>query len=124
MANVYHPDRLKFVSACTTVSGTVRSVHEEPDGDVHFDLQLDTAYTHLLAPANYSGQHGWLVDEIVPADEPGCTPGQPPRPSTGSYDYGICTGADEAPPSTGTHVLAPATEISVAEGKSDASRSA
>ena len=24
-----------------------------------------------------SQQHGWLVIEIVPADEPGCVPGQP-----------------------------------------------
>ena len=104
LADVYHPERLHVVSACMTVAGTVRSVHAEPDGDVHFDLQVDPPYTNLLTPASYSGQHGWLVDEIVPADEPGCTPGTPPRPPTGTYDYGICSGADESAPARGGHV--------------------
>ena len=104
LINVYHPDRLKVVSPCTTVTGVVRSVRTEPDGDTHFDLQLDPAYTHLLTPASYSLQHDWLVAEIVPADEPGCTPGTPPRPPTGTYDYGVCTGADESPPALGSRV--------------------
>jgi len=104
LADVYHPDRLRVIETCTTVSGAVRSVYDEPDGDVHFDLQLDPAYTHLLTPASYSLQHGRLVAEIVPADEPGCTRGRPPRPATGSYDYGVCTGADESPPAIGSHV--------------------
>ena len=104
LANVYHPDRLKVLSPCTTVTGVVRSVRTEADGDVHFDLQLDSAYTHLLTPASYDAQHGWLVAEIVPADEPGCTPGRPPRPPAGTYDYGICTGADESPPAPGSPI--------------------
>jgi hypothetical protein len=87
-----------------TVSGTVESIHSEDDGDVHFDLSLDAQYANLLTAANTTYQHGWLVVEIVPADEPGCTPGQPPRPATGTYDYGICTGADETPPAIGSHV--------------------
>src|SRR5579884_2961622 len=53
LADVYHPDRLRVIETCTTVSGAVRSVYDEPDGDVHFDLQLDPAYTHLLTPASY-----------------------------------------------------------------------
>jgi hypothetical protein len=104
LANVYHPNRLKVVSPCTTVSGTVESVRAEEDGDIHFDLALDPQYASMLTAANSAGQHGWLVVEIVPADEPGCTPGSPPRPATGSYDYGICSGADERPPSLGSHV--------------------
>ncbi|HET6964841.1 MAG TPA: hypothetical protein VFH58_08710 [Acidimicrobiales bacterium] len=104
LANVYHPNRLTVVNACMTVSGTVESVRSESDGDTHFDLALDPQFSSLLRPANSSGQHGWLVAEIVPADEPGCIPGQPPRPATGTYDYGICTGADETVPAVGTHV--------------------
>ena len=104
LANVYHPNRLHVVQACTRVSGTVKTVRAEDDGDVHFDLALDPAYTNLLTSENYSAQHGWLVVEIVPADEPGCTPGQPPKPATGTYDYGICTGADESTPAVGSHV--------------------
>lgn len=104
LANVYHPNRLAVVSACMTVSGTVESVHSEADGDTHFDVALDPSEAGLLKPANYSGQHGWLVAEIVPADELGCTPGQPPRPATGTYNYGICSGADETAPAVGIHV--------------------
>lgn len=104
LANVYHPNRLTVVNACMTVSGTVESVRSESDGDTHFDLALDPQFSSLLRPANSSGQHGWLVAEIVPADKPGCTAGQPPRPATGSYDYGICTGADETSPAVGSHV--------------------
>jgi len=104
LANVYHPNRLQVVQSCTTVSGTVESVRHEDDGDIHFDLALDTPYAHLLTAANTTYQHGWLVVEIVPADEPGCTPGSPPKPASGSYNYGICTGADESAPAIGAHV--------------------
>jgi hypothetical protein len=92
------------VKPCMTVSGTVRTVQAEDDGDTHFDLALDAPYLSLLRPANYSGQHGWLVAEIVPADKPGCIPGLPPRPAMGTYDYGTCTGAKEIAPPVGTHV--------------------
>jgi hypothetical protein len=103
LANVYHPNRLTVLNPCMTVSGTVASVTPENDGDTHFDLALDPQYKGLLRPANYAAQHGRLVVEIVPADKPGCTPGQPPRPATGSYNYGICTGADETSPALGSH---------------------
>jgi hypothetical protein len=101
---VYHEDRLSVIKPCMTVSGTVMSVTQEDDGDTHFDLALDPPYTSMLTPANNSAQHGWLVVEIVPADKPGCTPGTPPRPASGTYNYGICTGANQVDPSLGTHV--------------------
>ncbi|MHB8438588.1 MAG: hypothetical protein ACYDD4_05425 [Acidimicrobiales bacterium] len=49
------------------------------------------------------------MTEIVPADQPGCTPGQPPLlPPTAytssSYSYGICTGADIATPPVGAQI--------------------
>lgn len=104
LADVYHPNRLTVVKPCMTVSGTVESVRSEQDGDTHFDLALDRQFSDLLKAANFADQHGWLVAEVVPADEPGCTPGQPPRPASGTYDYGICTGADETTPTPGAHV--------------------
>ncbi|HET6873587.1 MAG TPA: hypothetical protein VFH70_02350 [Acidimicrobiales bacterium] len=104
VANVYHPNRLSVVKTCITVSGTVESVRSESDGDTHFDLEPDPSFSNLLKSANYAHQHGWLVAEIVPADEPGCTPGRPPRPASGTYDYGTCTGADEIAPMVGQHV--------------------
>jgi hypothetical protein len=59
---------------------------------------------HLLNDKNVGALGGLLVVEIVPADEPGCTAGQPPKPAHGSYDYGVCTGANIAPPAIGAHV--------------------
>lgn len=104
LANVYHPDRLVVRKACMTVTGTVAYVASEDDGDVHVDLALPPSEAGLLDQANYAHQDGQLVTEIVPADQPGCTPEQPPRPSNGSYDYGLCTGADLATPALGATV--------------------
>jgi hypothetical protein len=105
LANVYHPDRLGVVDGCATVSGTVMSITPEEDGDIHFDLALDPPYARLLTAANLTYQHGWLVAEIVPADQPGCIPGQPPKAANASYDFGICSGTDEQTPAIGTHVF-------------------
>jgi hypothetical protein len=80
-----------------TVSGKVTEVRPEEDGDSHVYLALD-------GPPSTSLKLSSLLLEIVPADKPGCTPGKPPRPPSGSYDYGICTGANEADPAVGSHV--------------------
>lgn len=104
LANVYHPDRLKLVAACKTVDGIIETIRHEADGDYHFDLKLDAPYAGLINSGNVRDQHGWLVAEIVPADEPGCLPGQPPKPVSGTYNYGYCTGADITTPPIGTHV--------------------
>jgi hypothetical protein len=104
-ANVYHPDRLVVVSPCVTVSGVVDDVRHESDGDYHLNIGLDPAFAGMVNDRNVSGEDGALVAEIVPADQPGCTPGQPPKPATGTYDYGTCTGANELPPPVATHVV-------------------
>lgn len=104
LANVYHEDRLKVQNRCITVTGTVAYVAHEDDGDIHVDLSLPPSEAHLLNNANVADQSGQLVTEIVPADEPGCTPGRPPRPPHGSYKYGICTGADISAPPVGARV--------------------
>jgi hypothetical protein len=109
LANVYHPYRLQVRNDCITVTGTVAYMSSESDGDLHVDLSLPASESNLLNQANYAREHGELVTEIVPADRPGCTPGQPPPlpPSaheSSSYSYGICTGADLVAPSVGTQV--------------------
>jgi len=104
LSNVYHPYRLTVISACKTVTGVVTIIRREDDGDVHFDLKLDAPYSSLINGRNDSGQHGYLVAEIVPADGPGCTVGKPPRTSIGTYDYGICTGTSVTTPRLGAHV--------------------
>jgi hypothetical protein len=108
-ANVYHPYRLQVRSGCMTATGTVAYVRNEDDGDVHFDLSVPASEAGLLDQANYSYEDGQLVAEIVPADQPGCTPGQaPPLPPTAhrssSYNYGVCTGAHIKTPPMGAQV--------------------
>src|SRR5437773_4072974 len=78
LANVYHPERLHVVSRCRTVTGVVMSVKHEPDGDYHINVRLDPKYAAMVNSANKSREGGNLVVEIVPSDEPGCTPGTPP----------------------------------------------
>lgn len=109
LAGVYHPYRLQVRSACDAVVGTVSLIRHEADGDVHFNLALSSSEAGLLDHANYSYEDGELVAEIVPADQPGCTPGQPPfLPPTAyrsaGYNYGLCTGADLATPPQGAEV--------------------
>ena len=104
LANVYHPDRLQMHTPCITVSGVVTSVRHEDDGDYHFNIRLDSRYASLIDSANEQYEGGGLVAEIVPADQPGCTPGSPPKPTSGSYDYGTCTGADLVRPAVGDRV--------------------
>lgn len=106
---MYHPYRLKVIKACLSVTGTVAHLQREDDGDLHVDLALPPDESHLLDQANYSHEGGQLVTEIVPADQPGCTPGQPPPlPPTAyrspSYNYGLCTGADITTPAVGSEV--------------------
>ena len=91
LANVYHPYRLQVVAACSTVSGMVESVRHEDDGDYHIDLALNSQYKGMLDAGNVTYQHGWLVVEIVPADEPGCTIGQPPKPASSTLGVWVAT---------------------------------
>lgn len=109
LANVYHPYRLHIVKSCITVTGTIAYVSRENDGDIHVNLSLPPSESNLLDAANIADEYGNLVTEIVPADQPGCTPGQPPPlPPTAyrsySYSYGICTGADVVTPVVGAQV--------------------
>ena len=63
--HVYHPDRLKIIVPCFTVSGTVDHISQPRDGDTHITLTLDPAFEHILNDGNRLYQHGALVVEIV-----------------------------------------------------------
>jgi hypothetical protein len=55
LAGVYHPARLKVKRRCKVVTGTVTRVKfEDYDGDVHVDLELDSAEN--------------VVVEVIPQD--------------------------------------------------------
>ena len=86
------------------MTGVVRTVRHELDGDYHIGIRLDPKYADMINLANTAYQNGDIVAEIVPADEPGCTPGKPPIMPYGTYNYGLCTGADIAAPPVGARV--------------------
>lgn len=62
---VYNPARLQVVTPCLLVTGTVATIRNEADGDLHILIALDAAYTHLLRPANQGEELGDLVVEPV-----------------------------------------------------------
>jgi hypothetical protein len=104
LANVHKPKRLQVVTACIVVRGTVALVFQDgEDGDYHVNVQVDHEFEDLLNKANRV-QLGTLLAEVVPADQEGCTPGQPPRPPSGDKDFGLCTGANVNLPAVGDRV--------------------
>jgi hypothetical protein len=78
LVGVYHSDRLRVISPCRHVTGTVISTRPEEDGDLHFDVRLDSRYRSMLVANNYSEQDGALVVEFMPRDH-----GHLPAPSVG-----------------------------------------
>jgi hypothetical protein len=72
-SHVYNPYRLQTVKSCSAASGTVDTVIEEADGDVHARLNLDQAYTNLTNSANDQYQYGDLVVEIICVNPPSQT---------------------------------------------------
>jgi len=99
---VHGSDRLKVLSGCVAFQGTVteRPV-KNPDGDVSFEASPDPGYGSMLNAHNRS--EGGLHIEIVPRDQPGCTPGR--TVVFGDIpDLGKCSGRNVAGPLLGAHV--------------------
>lgn len=94
---VYHPDRFIVRNPCRTVTGTVRFVRAEPDGDYHVRLALDPPYADLVNDRNRAEQQGGLVVEIV------CD-----NPVSQQDAVATCAGVSSAlrlpPPSVGAHI--------------------
>jgi hypothetical protein len=100
---VHGPDRLKVLIPCAVFQGTVSQapVHNHDDGDVSFNVSPDPGYGNMLNAHNRS--EGGLHVEIVPRDQPGCTPGRPVH--VGDVPgLGICSGRDVVGPAVGSHV--------------------
>lgn len=60
--HIYIPRRLDF-KGCRTVTGTIKQVKIEPDGDSHALLMLDDQFKSMLTQQNYQKQQGFLVIE-------------------------------------------------------------
>jgi hypothetical protein len=89
---VHDPDRLTIVSPCTELVGTVVSPPKlnAPDGDVTLNVRPDSAYASMMNAKNQS--EGGLHVEIVPQDQPGCTPEK--LKTLTVNNLGSCTGAN------------------------------
>jgi hypothetical protein len=102
-AGVHDPKRLMLLAACTEVVGTVIKVpHTPSDGDHTFNVKVDPAYVSLLNAQNRAD--GGIHVEIVPMDQPGCTPGRPISKPSGYGNLGVCSGANIATPPLGARV--------------------
>ncbi|MBU6415123.1 hypothetical protein KGQ34_02690 [Patescibacteria group bacterium] len=58
---VYNPSRLEIKNPCIRVTGEIRSIRKEKDGDYHILIRLDPKFRHLLNKTN----GGLLVVEPV-----------------------------------------------------------
>jgi hypothetical protein len=56
---------------CVTVTGAVRAVFTTGDGDLHVDIAPDDRFASIVNAENRTQNHGWLVTETVPRDQPG-----------------------------------------------------
>jgi hypothetical protein len=60
------PGRFKILSQCVSVTGTILSIHYEPDGDTDFPLALDAPYKNMVTKANFNPlMHGGIWSEMV-----------------------------------------------------------
>jgi hypothetical protein len=49
MRHVYHPQRLRVLAGCTTVTGVIDLIRlPEPDGDTHVNVKLDPGQERLI----------------------------------------------------------------------------
>lgn len=62
---VYNPSRLEIKNPCIRVTGEIRSIRKEKDGDYHILVRLDQQYRYLLNNENKKRQNGNLVVEPV-----------------------------------------------------------
>ncbi len=63
--HVYHPQRLKIIDPCKTVTGVIDNIRVEKDGDFHIRLHLDQQFANLINDANVNQQYGDLVLEPI-----------------------------------------------------------
>ena len=68
-AHVYHPDRLRLLAPCVTVTGVIDAIRKEKDGDLHVLLRLDPGQEKYINAKNASEQ-GDLVLEPVCMSQP------------------------------------------------------
>lgn len=73
-SGVWTPSRLRVLSTCVTVSGTIAALMPTSgstvDGDFSFDIRVDAGYEWTLSLGSYALNDGNLHIEVVPSDQP------------------------------------------------------
>ncbi len=63
--HVYHPQRLNILELCTQVSGIIKAIAPQPNGDYQIRLALDPNYKFMINQANVDQQKGHMVLETI-----------------------------------------------------------
>src|SRR5215471_1797328 len=63
--HVYRKTRLRVVEGCIAVTGTVRHIKREADGDDHIQLAVDPEFSKLLNERNKTAQGNTLIVEPI-----------------------------------------------------------
>jgi hypothetical protein len=63
--HVYRKARLHVVESCIAVTGVVRHIKREADGDDHIQLAVDSEFSKLLNERNKTAQGNTLILEPV-----------------------------------------------------------
>src|SRR5437016_1602550 len=66
---VHNPNRLHIINKCQMISGKVKKIIKESDGDLHIRVRLDKQYSKFLNSKNFTKQDSCLVIEIMPTDD-------------------------------------------------------
>src|SRR5262245_27225189 len=63
--HVYRRTRLRIVASCIAVTGTIRHIRGEPDGDRHIQLAVNPEFSKLLNKVNKSSVGNTLILEPI-----------------------------------------------------------
>jgi hypothetical protein len=63
--HVYRKSRLHIVEGCIAVTGTIRHIKREADGDEHIQLAVDPEFSKLLNERNKTAQADTLILEPI-----------------------------------------------------------
>ena len=63
--HVYRKTRLRIVEGCIAVTGTIRHIKRETDGDDHIQLAVDPEFAKLLNERNRTAQGDTLILEPI-----------------------------------------------------------
>jgi hypothetical protein len=63
--HVYRKARLHIIEGCISVTGTIRHIKREADGDDHIQLAVDPEFSKLLNERNKTAQGDTLILELI-----------------------------------------------------------